>query len=236
MGKCVIERPRRGSRTALSAKARHFGRIVQYADGPDYDGLLRLPVSPKQEGYYKNLGSKDFSDVLGPLRNYLRSNCGRLWNDVYSEIRRTLGSGGWGVRHILRAHLDVATHTYRSSDGRVWIAGSRGVERLDGFYYRFYVEPETGILRESPRRRVPAPAPAAAPEVVNIEHGKEYRKIDGIWYLHEFTVIDVEAPIFLGGAFIRMRSEKRILSRLKRQLGKKQLKRLGLRNDTGAPQ
>ncbi|MBI4474010.1 MAG: hypothetical protein HY646_15180, partial [Acidobacteria bacterium] len=68
MGKCVIERPRRGSKTALSAKARHYGKIIEYNDGPDYDGLTRLPVSRKQEGYNKKLGDKDFTDVLGPLR------------------------------------------------------------------------------------------------------------------------------------------------------------------------
>ena len=51
MGKCVIERPRRGSRTALSAKVRHYGKIVEYDDGPDYDGLTHLPVSRKQEGF-----------------------------------------------------------------------------------------------------------------------------------------------------------------------------------------
>src|SRR2546426_646543 len=72
MGKCVIERPRRGSKTALSAKARDYGKIVEYDDGPDYDGLTHLPVSRKQEGYYKKLGNKDFSDVLGPRHNYLR--------------------------------------------------------------------------------------------------------------------------------------------------------------------
>ena len=79
MGKCVIERPRRGSRTALSAKVRHYGKIVEYDDGPDYDGLTHLPVSRRQEGYNKKLGDKDFTDVLGPLHRYLRSSCGRLW-------------------------------------------------------------------------------------------------------------------------------------------------------------
>ena len=106
MGKCVIERPRRGSRTAASAKARYYGEIVEYDDGPDYDGLTHLPVSRKQEGYCKKLGDKEFTDVLGPLHRYLRSSCGRLWDDVYSEIKQTLGKAGWGLQHIISAHLD----------------------------------------------------------------------------------------------------------------------------------
>jgi hypothetical protein len=56
---------------------RHYGKIVEYDDGPGYDGLTRLPVSRKQEGYNKKLGDKDFTDVLGPLHRYLRSSCGR---------------------------------------------------------------------------------------------------------------------------------------------------------------
>lgn len=235
MGKCVIERPRRGSRTALSAKVRHYGKIVEFIDGPDYEGLTRLPVSRKQEGYHKKLGSKDFTDVLGPLHKYLRSNCGRLWNDVYSEIKQTLGNGGWGVQHIINAHLDVAIHTYRGVDGNVWILDKHGVHQVGGFRYDFYVEPETGILREDTYyRKWPSIArgqeKARPLEVVPIEDGKEYRRIGGIWYLHEFAELEVKTPIFLRGSFFRMNSEIQIISKSKRQLGKKQLKKLGLTN------
>jgi len=237
MGKCVIERPRRGSKTALSAKARHYGKIIEYDDGPDYEGLTHLPVSRKQEGYFKKLGDKDFSDVLGPLHNYLRSSCGRLWDDVYSEIKQTLGKAGWGVRHIISAHLDVAIHTYRGLDGNVWISDRHGVHKVGGLYYDFYVEPETGILREGVRyrkwRSIAREKERAKPlEVVPIEDGQEYRKIDGIWYLHEFAEVEVKKPVFLRGSFFRMNSEKQIISKSKRQLGKKQLKKLGLRNSS----
>src|ERR1051326_6394397 len=135
MGKCVIERPRRGSRTAQSGKTRHYGTIVEYDDGPDYDGLTRLPVSRKQEGYNKKLGDKNFTDVLGPLHRYLRSCCGRHWNGVYSEIKQTLGNAGWGAQHIISAHLDVAIHTYRGVDGNVWVSDNHGVSQVSGFYY-----------------------------------------------------------------------------------------------------
>jgi hypothetical protein len=227
MGKCVIERPRRGSRTALSAKARRYGKIVHHEEGPEYEGLTRLPVSPKQEGYHKKLGSKDFADVLGPIHRFLRTSCGRRWNDVYSEIASTLGrSGSWGVRHIMTAHLNVAVHTYRGVDGNIWVCDQHGVHTVEGFYYDFYVEPETGILRaglphrkwRSIRRKQQKPKP---PDFVAIEPGKEYRKMDGIWYLHEFVEVEVETP---------WKTEKHRVSKSKRQLGKKQLKQLGLRN------
>jgi len=237
MGKCVIERPRRGSRTALSAKARHYGKIVEYDDGPDYDGLTHLPVSRKQEGYHKKLGDKDFTDVLGPLHRYLRSSCGRPWNDVFSEIKQTLGNAGWGVQHIISSHLDVAIYTHREMDGSVWVPHKDGVNKVGDFYYDFYVEPETGILREGAQfrtwRLIARDKERIKPlEVVPIEDGKEYRKIDGIWYLHEFTEVEVKTPVFLRGSFIRMNPETQIISKSKRQLGKKQLKQLGLRNSS----
>ena len=236
MGKCVIERPRRGSRTARSAKARDYGKILHYVDGIEYEGPTRLPVTSKQEGYFKKLGDKDFTDVLGPLHNYLRRSCGRPWNDVYSEIARTLGrSGSWGVRHIMDAHLDVALHTYRGVDGNVWICDKHGVHKVGGFFYDFYVEPETGILREaanyrkwrSVARQKEATKP---PEFIPIDDGKEYRRINGIWYFHEFSRVEVKKPVFFRGAIISWRSEVQVISRLKRQLGKKDLKQLGLRN------
>jgi hypothetical protein len=235
MGKCVIERPRRGSATALSAKARHYGKIVEYDDGPDYEGLTRLPVSSKQEGYNKKLGDKDFTDVLGPLHRYLRSSCGRLWNDVYSEVKWTLGNAGWGVRHIISAHVDVAIHTYRGADGNVWVSDKHGVHQAGGLYYDFHVEPESGILREGTQyrkwRSVTREKEKTKPlEFVPIEDGKEYRKIAGIWYLHEFQEVEVKTPVFLRGSLFRVHSETRIISKSKRQLGKKQLKELGLRN------
>jgi len=74
-----------------------------------------------------------------------------LWDDVYSEIKQTLGKAGWGVQHILGVHLNVAVHTYRGADGNVWISDGHGVHKVGGFYYDFYVEPETGILREDAR-------------------------------------------------------------------------------------
>ena len=126
-------------------------------------------------------------------------------------------------------------------DGRVWVSDRYGVHKVGGLHHDFYVEPETGILREDTRHRKwrssARERDAKRPkEVVPIEDGKEYRMIDGIWYLHEFVEVEVKRPVFLRGSFFRMDSEKQIISKSKRQLGKKQLKALGLRNGTNAVQ
>jgi hypothetical protein len=97
------------------------------------------------------------------------------------------------------------------------------------------VEPETGILRQSAHRRswrsIVREKDAAKPlDFVSIKDGMEYRKFDGIWYFHEFVEVEVKTPSFLRGSFYRWNIDKQAVSKMKRQLGKKQLKQLGLQN------
>jgi hypothetical protein len=42
---------------------------------------------------------------------------------------------------------------------------------------------------------------AKAPDFLPIDNGKEYRKVDGIWYFHEFSEVETKTPVFLRGAF-----------------------------------
>jgi hypothetical protein len=194
MGKVVTERPRSGSSNP-SAKARWYGRITQDADGYDYDGFTRLPVSRKQEGYHKKIGDKSFTDVLGPIRNYLRSSIGRRWNDVFSEISRTLGRSTWPVRHVLTQHIDVAACTFRGRDGEIHAHDKYGEHKLPKYRYsryEFFVEPETGILREREQRR-PERWPGQAHEGRRVRipaTDSWYVEIKGIWFIGTYR--DVE--------------------------------------------
>ena len=232
MGRVIIERPR-GNSGAPSAKARDYGKFIHTEDGLEYEGFTRLPVSRKQEGYHKKLGSKSFSDVLGPLYNYLRSNCGRQWNDVYSEIARTIGrSGSYGIRHILGAHLDVATCTYRDSDGVIWACDKHGVNRTGGFHHDFYVDPETGILRPAANYRkwrtlAALRRPKSPVDHVPLGDGKEYRLMHGAWFYHEFAIVTVETPVRRSWGGTYMKKETREVTVWKRQLGKKELRDAG---------
>jgi hypothetical protein len=186
LGKCVTERPRRNS-SAASVKATWYGRIHEDDEGQlDYDGLTRLPASRRQEGYHKKIGDKSFSDVLGPIEGYLRSSVGRPWNDVYSELSRNLGSGSWPVRHVLTQHVDVATKTYRGIDGKVYYHDRRGPNVVDGSYgSEFYVHPETGTLRQYPKKSWKyRPKPAREDtDRVKADNDQWYVKINGLWFL-----------------------------------------------------
>jgi hypothetical protein len=60
-------------------------------------GATRAPISPhRQYGW----NAKEFSDVLGPLRRYLRKQAGRPWDKVWSEIATTLDSRSLTGQHI----------------------------------------------------------------------------------------------------------------------------------------
>lgn len=235
-GKEIIEAPRHGSRSANSAKVRHYGlrRFTgnnhNDTDHLEYNGPIRLPVSRKQEGYNNKLGYKSFSDVLGPLRNYLRRNCGRLWNDVYSEIAYNLGrfTKKEGLRHIISAHLDVATNTWRGESGKIYNDGDRGPEIVSSSYRtEFYVEPETGILRTMPEIRTAKRTPKPV-EVISLGLNKEYHNINGIWFYQEYT--KTETKIYNGRSPLdgtpRYAYVDTLTITYKKQLNKKELREL----------
>jgi hypothetical protein len=201
MAKCVTERPRRGSSNP-SAKARWYGKIVDTEDGLDYDGLTRLPVSRKQEGYHKKIGDKDFTDVLGPIQGYLLNSCGRPWDDVFSELSRNLGQGTWPVRHILTQHVDVKINTYRGIDGNVWYFDKYGPGPVSGSpnYPEFYVEPETRALRactklvKFPRyllyRNVKVEPPVVRRQGDRFPDGDRwFVSIRGVWYIGTYREV-----------------------------------------------
>lgn len=240
MGKCIIEAPRGGS-SMKSVKARHWGRFVKVDGEIEYEGISHLPASRKGAKIIFR-DCKDFSDKLGPLQNYLRTSCGRLWDDVYSEIAYNLGrfTRAEGIRHIISDHLDVATSTFRATDGNVYEDGRHGVHRVGGFPSDFYVEPETGILRGAANYRKWRHADwlkkeAAKPvEMIPIADGKEYRKIKMIWYYREWEELTlkerVEEKRWGGGIRVAYQAKQVTIWERKRQLGKKDLKVLNLRN------
>lgn len=235
MGKCVIERPRRGSHWRC-AKARSFGKFVKDDEGNiDYEGISRIPTSWKKYGS----DHREFSDVLGPLNGYLINSCGRLWNDVYSEIAQVLGRAGYALGHIITDHLDVETCTFRGDDGEVWYCGKSGVFPIRHSYRwtQFYVEPQTGVLQMIEPRRYRTftrrQREAAKPiEYIKIADGQAYQKFSGLWYYTRYVIVDsVEEYKTWSGGNTMYRQIKKEQVMFKRQLGKKDLRDLRLKND-----
>ena len=95
MAKVVTERPRRGHGNA--SKKTTGPRIRAYDPDRDYDEPTRLPIARgRQYGY----DCKEFSDLLNPLKRYLRSCIGQPWNKIHSKLSRKLDRRSLSGSHI----------------------------------------------------------------------------------------------------------------------------------------
>ena len=119
-GRLVIERERRGS-SAKNLKMRKTGRFrLESPDWEewDYDGPLRVRTQGLggiKRAYDPRLAEKSFSDVLTPVRGYLRKAVGRRWNDVFSELTAALGRGTYPIRHVLTVHTSARLQPTRTA-------------------------------------------------------------------------------------------------------------------------
>lgn len=117
MHEVVIERPRHGS-----SDRRKKDRWSWPVDEEGERSPRRASTS-RHRG-----GTREFSDLLGPLRRFLDSRVGRPWDAVYSELRAGLSPKSQIHMHILQ-HVDHMVATRPGDTGPL------------------YVDPRTGLLR-----------------------------------------------------------------------------------------
>ena len=166
---------------------------------------------------------KEFSDLLGPLRQFLISRVGRKWDDVYSEIRERLNPNSTAQIHIL-SHVDdmVEPHVWIDESGQPhskpharW-ASLRGGE--------MYVHPLTGMLCRLPEGRAAWKRRKQADQDKKVIGDKELRRIDGIWY---WVAETSEMVLIHDGNTERYVVQNRLA---KRQVNRRDLRRHGLSN------
>ena len=198
MAKVVTERPRRGH----GNPGKKWGRRLRKSeyDAEDH-GQSRAPIA-RHHQYGWN--AKEFSDLLGPLRRYLRKQVGRPWDKIWSEITRNLDSRSLSGQHIFD-HIgwEVEQHVWLSSGGSLYHNRWSGVLPVSGLY----VHPTTRLLcytRESWRgyRGGPFLKAQAALRVFGVDASKaadirRYR-VDGTrlwerrdcgWFIHTYRYV-----------------------------------------------
>ena len=154
MAKVVTERPRRGShnkslKTGVRVRVQDVDRAEEL---DDFDGgPTRHPVSSHgQHGW----DAKEFSDLLGPLRGYLRKQVGRPWDKVYSELSATLDRRGVSGSHIWdHVKMEVSQNCWLGVSGKIYEVSRFGnSSEADGLY----VHPITRLLcyRHRPQARM----------------------------------------------------------------------------------
>jgi hypothetical protein len=141
MARVVTERERRGHTNPSRKWGRRLG-ACEY-DHDDH-GPARAPIARRTQYGWK---AKEFSDRLGPLRRYLRKQVGRPWDQVWSEITRTLDKRSLSGQHIFE-HIqwEVEQHVRVGDDGRLYHDRWSRLP-LEGLY----VDPATGLLRNAPK-------------------------------------------------------------------------------------
>lgn len=146
MERVIIERPRKGGGYGGKGYRRSWQHV------PPEEWRKHESIKARSRG-----GTKYFTDLLGPLRRFLRSNVGRPWDAIHSEICASVGRGFPGRDHFM-THVDqFVRRNVVVIDGIVCSGGppdyGRPLDRRHGWV--FYVCPRTGLLREveRPRRR-----------------------------------------------------------------------------------
>jgi hypothetical protein len=229
MAKLLVERPRLGG----GGKLRRYRRFDPTEDGP-----TRQSMSRNRDGRGKIL-----NENLAPLCRFLASNVGRPWNVVYSELREHVRIDSAIQLHILQHLWQFVERNVILVDGvpccgegrsygdplRTWRRGSA-----------FYVHPTNGLLlpikKVWKRKRRPKPPPPKT-----LPDGRQAHQINGIWYAVELAdyvegnppVIDVVLGEQSGHDSWRTRLEtygsSYVYGIRKQQLGKREIRRLGLR-------
>jgi hypothetical protein len=143
MPKVLVERPRGGGYGAGRGDARERQR-TPIEEWRGREGMKRR----------WNGGTKWFSDHLGPIRRFLRSNIGRPWDNVYSEICTQLRGKFPDREHFL---LHIYQYVERDVSLINGIPCHRGGhnhgEPLRSYGRGFYVCPRTGLLRAIPKQQ-----------------------------------------------------------------------------------
>jgi hypothetical protein len=141
MDRVVIERPRwgsglrnhdvRGQRAAWRSAVAHG----------DFDGeATRVPMVPRRGP------TKVFSDLLGPLKRFLRRRCGRPWDEVYAEVRQRLRVDSLLQKHVLDHLADlVERRIVIGPDGGPWDTAYGWCVHVG-----LFVHPVTGRLSSTP--------------------------------------------------------------------------------------
>ena len=175
MHKVVVERERGRS----TWRNRKWGKRLPFVADAEYDDQPKFVSSARRRQYGSDC--KWFTDVLGPLEGFLRSNLGRPWDKVHSELRQGLDVRKVTGRHIFD-HLEhmVETDCWIGDDRRVY-ARPRGYE-VTGFYVR----PRTGILcfapEQSARQRKKERLLRQEIDEVWLDRTRSYKLLDGQWY------------------------------------------------------
>lgn len=223
--KLFMERPR-------SPKIKQHRRKLRPCVYSEDDGSPNPVNVTRYLGRYR----RDKSYRFAPMDRFLRSQVGRKWSEVYSELKEKLDARNYAQwRFLQRLEHRLEDQVGRDSQGRM-ISCSWGTPRVyEGYGNGFYVDPEGYLRAEAYFHPIPWEKKL---EIVPIKdetglpkgQESEYALIEGIWYYTRYHWYHWKQE-HRGYHMVWLSSEKKKVIDYKKQLNKKELEALGLKNE-----
>jgi hypothetical protein len=184
MDRVIIERPRaRGGARRPKGERKELRRQLSQEDTPV------KKKQPLRDRWLGQLCRKEFTDLLGPLKNYAQSVVGRKWDDVHSEVCKVLSPRSMMAKHAADHLWDFIIPPEKviiSPDGKAYEKSNyrgRFMDDLPGFRIginKTYVDPRDGVIKRGWARYNNKPCKPKY-QTVNVG-GRHFRKWEGIWY------------------------------------------------------
>ena len=148
-------------RNSKNMKYRREILVLEEYENEDGDSVIDIAdsvIHSRKTGVRDNsYNRKQFGENLNPLARFVRSNVGRPWDNVYSEICEQCDTDGAVSGHIFDHLWDLVIPAHRVfyKDGEPWHNSQNGPEPIEekswwfgGVWGVFYVDPNNGILKE----------------------------------------------------------------------------------------
>ena len=183
MSKVIVERPR--LRHPLKNGSAYPRGHLKNRWGANVDD------APRIEAMGRAYASKWLNENLQPLVRFLRSNVGRRWDDVHSEIAAQISCKSAVQKHVLdhlRAYVAENVRLVGSAVLCVPYDLHRPLTSV-GMRFRFYVDPGTRELRLAPVASRKRKEDAVDPDRLVLSRQRELRRIHGVWYEIEVAPI-----------------------------------------------
>jgi hypothetical protein len=249
MAKVVTETPRRGHGNKSKKVG---GKLSKDEIELDDHGPVKLPVSRwRQYGW----NSKEFSDLLGPLRKYLRKQVNRPWDKVYSELSETLDKRSLTGLHIWdHVRQEVTINCFFDEKGDV-VSLPKYFSAQPYKVTGLYVHPKTGLLLFKKKTRIFFDSGAGKLRFELDKFALRYerplnpddwriindltvvQRVNGAWFMHSYKLLDpdqvVATKVINDRIYeVRRKDDKKCPTKTRiclRQLSKQEIKLWGLK-------
>tara|TARA_Y100000034_G_scaffold58968_1_gene71791 strand:- start:126 stop:836 length:711 start_codon:yes stop_codon:yes gene_type:complete len=177
MDKLLVTTPRIGS----SWKNREIKEARRSAREGAYDSLPGFSsMKPKSRKWDER---KEFNEYLKPLVRYLKKNCGRPWDKVYSEICENMDRRGVVQDHIFQHLFQFVEVRPIFKNKKPHSTGYGGLSRLYKSGWTFYVD-KAGTLREPKEKRPPWKEEERNSNLIKTDDDSVFllKRSDGTWF------------------------------------------------------